>query len=53
MKYARSVHEIFMSFEIGWIIRFGYSLHLHRNTEPRCKHGSSYCSGVLLDICGL
>jgi len=30
---------------------FGYSLHLHRNTEPGCNHGSGDLSGVLWDVC--
>jgi len=31
---------------------FGYSLSLHWNTEPWCKHGSGDGSGVLCDVCG-
>ena len=26
----------------------GYFLHLHRNTEPRCKHDSEDCSLKIL-----
>jgi len=33
------------------IMLLGYSLRLHRNTEPKCKHGSVDHSGVLWDVC--
>jgi len=39
-------------FQIRWIMPIGYSLHLDRNTEPRCNDESGDISSVLWDVCG-